>query len=236
MSLSGPHTSLQAIKTYLKTKSIDCRWAHVHAFYHGGPEMEVLLRQTMTDVERRKISFPTWQSLHAAVRSVTHGGYFRSLSPGSGEQTSILEEALRSIFIETVDWRRASINLANSINTRLQTDSSARHRILGFGPGSRSLTQALGSDLLEPHVQVVDNFAESLALPAPDDIAIVGLSVNFPGGRGQEQLWETLQGAISTVTEVPKNISLIHPSERQNYQGSSIYADPIVEIPSHEVG
>ena len=51
---------------------------------------------------------------------------------------------------------------------------------------------------------VIDNLAESLAQPAQDDIAIVGLSVNFPGAKGQEQFWQLLASGLSTVAEVSR--------------------------------
>ena len=121
----------------------------------------------------------------------------------------LLEEALRSIFIEKVDWLGTSANIRASIKDRLQGDSSAAYRIIGLGPGSRSLLESLKGDFIHPGLKVVDNFAESLALPAPDDIAVVGLSVNFPGAKGQEQFWQLLSAGVNAVTEVSEFRTLI---------------------------
>ena len=202
MSLSGCGSSLRSIKTYLKAHSVECRWAHVHALYHRGLEMKKAMEATICDAERRKISFPSWKALHSPIRSVADGKLMSptpSLPPGSG---SPLEEALHSIFIEKVNWRGASTNMRASIRDRLQGDSSASYRVVGIGTGSRSLLHSFRVDPLHPRLRVVDNLAESLSLPAQDDNAVVGLSVNFPGAKGQEQFWQLLTKGVNTVTGV----------------------------------
>ncbi|KAK4244019.1 hypothetical protein C7999DRAFT_35640 [Corynascus novoguineensis] len=202
LSLSSHGTALQKVETYLKARQVECRWAHVHALYHRGPQSENAVREVLKDVERRNISFPDWRSLHAPILSAAGGRHMGPIPATPLASTGLLEQALRNMFIDKVDWRRTSANLRDHVTERLRGDSLAAYRIIGLGPGSRSLLKSLGGDSLPTGLRVVDSFAESLA-PAPDDIAVIGLSVNIPGGKGQDQFWQLLSGAMTTVTEIP---------------------------------
>jgi hypothetical protein len=197
---------LQNIKTYLNARAIECRWAHIHALYHrDSPQSEAAVGAILGDVERRKISFPGWKALHAPVLSAADGRHMSpNLDPSTplASSTGLLEQALRDMFTQRVDWKRTSANLRDSITARLRGDSSAAYRIIGLGPGSRSLLEPLQRSSLLPGLSVVDDSALFLA-PAPDDsIAVVGLSINVPGAKGQQQFWELLSRVGSTVTEV----------------------------------
>ncbi|KAL2137587.1 hypothetical protein VTI28DRAFT_8982 [Corynascus sepedonium] len=202
LSLSSHGTTLQKVETYLKARQVECRWAHVHALYHRGPQSENAVRAVLKDVERRNISFPDWRSLHAPILSAAGGRQMGPIPATPLASTGLLEQALRNMFIDKVDWRRTSANLRDHVTERLRGDSLAAYRIIGLGPGSRSLLKSLGGDSLPTGLRVVDSFAESLA-PSPDDIAVIGLSVNVPGGKGQDQFWQLLSGAMTTVTEIP---------------------------------
>jgi hypothetical protein len=162
--------------------------------------MEETLRLTIKDTERRKIKFPTWESLQVPLRSAADG--VRRDAELNSRRHTLLETALRSIFVDKVDWRNSSENLQESLHSLLARDSAAKIRILGLGPGSRSLVHSLKDLPNQPNVETVDNWAEYLSQPSPDDIAIVGLSVNYPGSKGQDKFWDTLYKAKSTVSEV----------------------------------
>lgn len=210
LSLSGYAADLQDVKTYLEGRSVECRWAHIHALYHGGSKSKRAVEATLSDAARRNIKFPGRKSLHASVISSADGKRMGSASAAAdlsiqeGETTTniLLEETLRNIFIDAVDWKTATASIKTSILDRLQGDSSATYRIIGLGPGSRSLLDPFRGDSMPSGLSVVDNLAESLAQPAPNDIAIVGLSVNFPGAKGQEQFWQLMENSLSTVAEV----------------------------------
>ncbi|KAL2018289.1 hypothetical protein VTK56DRAFT_993 [Thermocarpiscus australiensis] len=216
LSLSGHGIDLQNIKAFLNARSVECRWAHIHALYHrDSPQSEAAVRTILSDVERRKITFPGLESLHAPVLSSADG---RHMSPNPSTpltSTGLLEQALRNIFTERVDWKRTSTKLRDSITTRLRGDSSAAYRIIGLGPGSRSLLEPLQGSSPLPGLIVVDDSAMYLA-PAPDDIAVIGLSINVPGAKGQQQFWQLLSGGVSTVTEIPSTRFQVQHSEEAN--------------------
>ncbi|AEO59633.1 polyketide synthase [Thermothelomyces thermophilus ATCC 42464] len=230
LSLSGDAADLQRVKTYLEGRSIECRWAHIHALYHGGSKSKRAVDATLSDAARRNIAFPGRKSLHASVISAADGAHMGSGSdsaaadPGGPEETKtniLLERALRNIFIDTVDWKGTSAGLRASILDRLEGDSSAAYRIIGVGPGSRSLLDPFRGDSAHPGLGVIDNLAESLAQPAQDDIAIVGLSVNFPGAKGQEQFWQLLASGLSTVAEIPPSRFGVHVQDSDEAHGRS---------------
>lgn len=202
ISLSGPGDSLNEVKSRLSVDGIECRWAHVHALFHRGEEMRGVLEQTLRDSETRDISFPDWNSLHSPVRAVTDGDPW---IPGSSRSHCLAEAALRSIFNDQVNWRSTSQKMGDSLCDRFKCDSDARYRILGFGPGSRSLLQFAKELSLQNQLEVIDNVADSLKSPSGEDIAIVGLSVNYPGGRGQKQFWDLLAEGTNVVSEVSES-------------------------------
>lgn len=199
ISLSGPGDSLNEVKSRLSVDGIECRWAHVHALFHRGEEMQAVLEQTLRDIETREIKFPDWRSLHSPVRAVTDGDPW---IPGSSHGRCLAEAALRSIFNDQVDWKSTSQKMGDSLRDRFKCDSDARYRILGFGPGSRPLLQFARELFIQNRLEVIDNVADSMKSASGDDIAIVGLSVNYPGAQGQKQFWDLLAEGTNVVSEV----------------------------------
>ncbi|KAL2163193.1 hypothetical protein VTH06DRAFT_5249 [Thermothelomyces fergusii] len=227
LSLSGHAADLQRVKTYLEGRSVECRWAHIHALYHGGSKAKRAVDATLSDAARRDIRFPGRKSLHASVISAADGKVMGSgPAPAADDEAAanrndsndddktenntennniLLEEALRNIFIDTVDWRTTSAGLRASVADRVRGDSAATYRVIGVGPGSRPLLDPFRGEEAPAGLAVVENLADALAQPAEDDIAIVGLSVNFPGARGREQFWQLMASALSTVSEIPRS-------------------------------
>ncbi|KFA56353.1 hypothetical protein S40293_08749 [Stachybotrys chartarum IBT 40293] len=203
VSVAGPGNSLEAFRDKLAADLIQARWANVHAIYHGGNDMAHVVEEVLGDSKRRNIQFPTWESLCIPVRSVSSG---IRLNPDSESRSdTLLETALHSIFIDRVDWREAGSRLYQAAVNVLDGDSAAKLRIAGMGPGSRALVHALKHLPSHPRLERVDNFAASLSQPRPDDIAIVGLSVNYPDSKDQAAFWEVLEKGRSTVKEIPKS-------------------------------
>lgn len=232
LSLSGRGVDLQHIQAFLRARglSADCRWAHIHAVYHqDSPQSQAAVNTVLSDVERRKIAFPGWASLHAPVLSCADGRHMSPSSNGlnspdgsnpSTPTTSLLEQALRNIFTERVEWKTTSSNLRDSIAARLQSDSSAAYCVLGVGPGTRFLLDPLlqaSSHSPLPGLTVVED-AAMYAAPAPDDIAVVGLSVNVPGAKGQEAFWRLIEAGLSTVGEV-RRLNYPYPSFKRERKG-----------------
>lgn len=161
--------------------------------------MQAVLEKTSRDIETREIKFPDWKSLHSPVRAVTDGDH---LMPGPSSHQRLVDVVLRSIFNDQVDWRLTSHQLSDSLLNRFRCDPDARYRILGFGPGSRSLLQFARDLSPLDRLEVIDNVADSLKSTSGEDIAIVGLSVNYPGAKGVQKFWDLLAEGTSVVSEV----------------------------------
>ncbi|EOD44424.1 putative polyketide synthase protein [Neofusicoccum parvum UCRNP2] len=74
-----------------------------------------------------------------------------------------------------------------------------------MGPNSKSLLRAITCNSNHPRIHVASFVRGATDGPSPDDIAIVGMSVNYPSGKGPEQLWETLEKGLNVVREIPSS-------------------------------
>ncbi|KAL7939401.1 hypothetical protein V8C35DRAFT_326452 [Trichoderma chlorosporum] len=199
ISICGSNSRLNNIKSKLAAENIDYRWANVHAVYHGGNQMQHTLQNTLSDVERRGIEFPNWDMLHIPLWLVTDGSQSSELKT---KGKTLLDTALRSIFIDMVDWRTTSNKIFNFHLKNLDTSSSAKVCLTGIGPGSKMLFHSFQFPK-HPNLDMIESWFDYMSLPSSDDIAIVGLSVNYPGGSDIESFWETIKNGISTVQEIP---------------------------------
>ncbi len=111
------------------------------------------------------------------------------------------------ILLETVNFDAVVSNTFASISsTHEQCD------IVNLGPGStlcKIMTRAIPASMANvvdwardemnhDHVpRPIDQVDE-----APDSIAIVGMSVKFPGADDAESLWDLLENGLNTVSEV----------------------------------
>ncbi|KAJ8133352.1 hypothetical protein O1611_g271 [Lasiodiplodia mahajangana] len=197
-SLSGPGQILADFKSTRIPSSIQCRSAHVHGFYHGSSRMNSAVAQVLSDVETKGIRFPTWDALHAPLRSPTTGD---RMIKGSNSQ-SLLETILLSIFVEVCDWKRSRENLYEEAFNYLEHDRKARYRLLCVGPGTRSLLQAAPA---HNQISVVGTIPEIVEDDTDDMIAIVGMSINYPGANSTEQLWDLLEKAKCTASKIPSS-------------------------------
>lgn len=204
ISVSGRSHDLQELKSKLGAHVAQCRWAQVHALYHGGPKMEELVLLTMRDLELRNIEFATWETLCCPVRSVAHGDHLNNNS-GTHKQ-SLLQTVLKSIFVDKVDWRVSKTRLRELQLQVLRHDEATKLRTIGLGPGSRNLIYLFHDDPSHDMIEDIENWAEYVARPAADDVAIVGLSVNYPGAQSYDELWDLLEKCQSTVSEVSSSI------------------------------
>ncbi|KAI8630829.1 ketoacyl-synt-domain-containing protein [Xylariaceae sp. FL1651] len=200
-SISGSGPQLEHIQANLTTQSIQCRRAQVHGYYHGGREMNKLVQQVLDDVKRRHVRFPTWESLLAPLRSTITGTSLKQTLNSS----TLLETILQHIFIDTVDWRTTQRSLSLSLKETQNETYGFATRIVCLGPGAGSLIHHSVDFTTIPRIKLVDNYMHLLSSPKDDDIAIVGLSANFPCGKGLEKLWDILQKGLSTATEIPSS-------------------------------
>lgn len=171
------------------------RYPHIHGYFHGGPAMEPIVTQVMQDVERRNIRLPTWAMLQAQVRSAATGEILQASSQ------ALVQALLEHIFVDNVDWQSTWRGIqAEAAERKEQDRGNVRIVFLGpntspFQPNARSLTAEGGLECVT---------TKSLAQPqfSDDDIAIVGMSVEFPEGSGKEAFWDTLKAGRSTVRDV----------------------------------
>ena len=159
--------------------------------------MQHIVQQVMEDFRRQDIRFPDWASLYAPVRSATTGEYFQP----SAEGRPLLQLALESIFVDSVDWERSWGAIASTYVDKSHADTGATFRLIGLGPSSKSLFHSSMDRICESGVRLISQFADHVDQAEDDDIAIVGVSSNFPGGNGLDGFWKVIKEAHSCVGE-----------------------------------
>ncbi|KAI1372052.1 hypothetical protein F4677DRAFT_278704 [Hypoxylon crocopeplum] len=199
LSLTGPDPILEEFRSRIIPPNIQCRVAHVHGYYHGGTRMEGVVEELLSDIKRRHIDFPTWDMLRAPVRLSTTG---TSMTTGVDCQ-SLLETAIRSIFVDMCDWKRTREELFDEVVRRLEHDLSARSRIICLGPGARSLVQSTKGVSTHTRLEIIRDLSDLGQEDMSESIAIVGLSVNYPSAKGKEEFWDMLEKGKSAVSEIP---------------------------------
>lgn len=202
VSLSGNGSALEQFKTIVspQTPSAHFRSPHVHGYYHGGIEMAEVVEQVIRDTQTRGIWFPTWQCMRTSVRSAATGVLMAPSTEPDGP--SLLEVALRSILVDTVTWQQTMNSLTTALATTLDEDPDERFRLIGMGPNASSLVRNAKTAVLPAQVVVIDQFSEHIRENPSDAYAIVGLSVNYPSGNGQEEFWATMESGTSTLSSV----------------------------------
>ena len=200
ISLTGPASQLEEFKQGLKSAPIT-KFADVHAWYHGGEQLESTLDEIMKDVKRRNIRFPEFNDLKIPVRSSNDGLIISAASLGSSSYTTLV---VRHLLIQPVDWVKTSQGISSAIQHGLAQNNARRIEIASFGPSSESLFAELRRKDRDQAVTFTDRSAfkhGEVTTGHEHDIAIVGMGVNFPKGKGQDQLWETLSTGLNAVTE-----------------------------------
>ncbi|KND89106.1 putative sterigmatocystin biosynthesis polyketide synthase [Tolypocladium ophioglossoides CBS 100239] len=203
VSVSGPGESLGLFQSTLQSVAPEasCRWGHVHGYYHGSDQMKRVVEEVLTDVQRCRIEFPSWNSLHCLVRSATSGKYFHS----DDEAHPLLQSALRGILVEPVNWKLTQHTITQTYTQRASAEPGNRFRLLGLGPSSKALLHKINTAMLSQGLQVIRQFSEDIASTDCDSIAVIGISANFPSGKGTEEFWSTIVTGKSTATEIPSS-------------------------------
>ncbi|MCJ1432685.1 hypothetical protein MMC27_002042 [Xylographa pallens] len=207
ISISGPGPELLAFKAQCSAP-VSANFAHVHASYHGGIGMQGVIDEVCHDIDDRDITFPRLVEGQKPIRSTLDGSY---LTSSEHSNRSFTIEALRLLLYSPVDWHRTMEMMSTSVNVLLDKDPTMTVQMSSIGPNTNSLLYGIKRDPnMNTRAQVIDHthVAEALkAVPlyARNDIAIVGMGVNFPKGKGLNELWETLSSGLSTVEEIPKS-------------------------------
>ncbi|KAL1636985.1 polyketide beta-ketoacyl-synthase [Diplodia intermedia] len=200
VSLCGEGQTLEEFKSKQLPSSASSRFANIHGYYHGGDNLQETLETVMQDAQRRAIRMPSWEALQVPVRSTLDGKFLDT----NRSADSLLKVVLGNYFTGRVDWDTTSEVLIRETVERLTRDPKLRYNILALGPNSRSLLRAFNTAPTHPKLRIGDLHSAADG-PSPDDIAIVGMSVNYPSGKGPEQLWETMEKGLNVVREVPSS-------------------------------
>lgn len=160
--------------------------------------MEPSLFRVLDDVRRREIRFPAWDDLKARVRFITDFSSFRP----QDKSISLLEAVLRMILVEEINWDSVAKQLLNALKRDLESSSAARCRVLAMKPNSRPLLRTMRDEQHCSRLEIKEFSPITETMATNNDIAIVGMSVNFPSGKGQDQLWDTLERGLNVVEEV----------------------------------
>lgn len=208
ISVSGPKADLCTFRSYLEnTSTLTTAFAHVHGWYHGGEQLELVVHQVSEDLTRRSITFPGPAQRAKPIQSTLDG------SPFIEDESSFHELPLwltRHLLVHCVDWQNTAAGVASSVRSLLEREPCGDVEVISFGPSSGALFPTF--EPLEPRVKLVDrsSFIPSgqvsvLSADHKDDVAIVGMSVQLPRGRGTEELWETLSQGLNAVETIPES-------------------------------
>lgn len=171
----------------------------VYGLYHGGDSSISVVDEILRDAKIRKISFPEFHSLHTPIRSSAHG---KHISPAVSN-LSLIETALRNMMTDCADWQETWCN-ATATSSPEGACETARVEVHAFGPHSPSMLNS-GNVGSNNTVEVVDHSklrSDNTNFCPSDGIAIVGMSVEFPGGDNKDALWEVLENGLNMVQEV----------------------------------
>ncbi|KAJ4267111.1 polyketide beta-ketoacyl-synthase [Fusarium torreyae] len=208
VSVSGPTSDLLALQEELREISeVTTTFAHVHGWYHGGSQLEPVVSSVQREIDRRDIHFPQCSQPMKPIYSSLDGTRFDDLNDSSGELSVWLA---RHLLVHCVNWPETSHAIAADIQSILQQDSDKTIEVLGLGPSSGSLFPKFEPQ--DPRIRCLDVSSfkagkkfSSQSSNCPNDIAIIGMSVQLPKGENTSKLWETLSHGLNAVQEIPES-------------------------------
>jgi hypothetical protein len=205
VSVSGPRGDLSAFRVQA-VPDLVTTFAHVHGWYHGGDQLEGVVHEVLEDLRRRAVSFPSCSTPPKPIRSTLDGTLFDASNTDASE---LLRWLVQHLLVHCVNWSDTAHEIAASVRGLLEREPAAVVKLLSFGPGSGSLFPDFQP--LDPRIELLDispfraSRKSRLSCDHQDSIAIVGLSVHLPKGKGTEELWETLSQGLSAVQEIPES-------------------------------
>jgi hypothetical protein len=205
ISVSGPSSELNEFR--LKAvPDLATTFAYVHGWYHGGEQLESAVDEVLEDLQRRKVTLPSCSSSAKPIRSTLDGTLFDTSNLDS---LQIFSWLARHLLVHRVNWSDTTLQIAASSRKLLEDEPASIVKLLAFGPSSGNLFPQFG--IMDPRIELLDlspfgvKRKSSLSRDYQDSIAIVGLSVNLPAGKGTEQLWQTLSEGLNTVQVIPES-------------------------------
>lgn len=163
----------------------------VHALYHGSVLGISVLEKVFQDVEREGIVFPSTSDLKKPLLSCRDGRLLES-SP-----TRLLDYILRIILVDSIDLYATWSGLIEVVRS-----SSSDWIVMAVGPGANGLLGIVSRDLPHPPKASLMDLSGLEQDQSESAFAIMGMSVNLPGGSSKEEFWSTLENGLNTVDEV----------------------------------
>ncbi|PLN86967.1 hypothetical protein BDW42DRAFT_198421 [Aspergillus taichungensis] len=179
-TITGTASALEAFAT---SRQAHADTIPVHGWYHGGEATESVVTQILQDLSRRSISIVSSPSFVIPLRSVVDGSFLTD--PGTD---MLVEYAIRAILTYSLDWQST---------WKMINQNPKKVEVYAIGPYSRSFFKDRTDN-----VHLIDCFKPETPVTAPDDIAIVGMSVNFPGATDKDSLWTNLEHGVNTVEQL----------------------------------
>ena len=211
ISLSGKPSEVAAFRDFIGS-AVAITSLHVNAWYHGGEQLEGVVSEIIQDVNNRDIKFPSFTDLKTTLRS-TCGVATSANHPATNRLAHWL---IRQILVNPVDWFKIWNVILSSTQGMLKRSNTLHFKVISFGPGSESLFAGLISGTMSKNFETIElspfKFNGShYASTNSNDIAIVGMGVNFPKGKDQEELWATISKGVSAVSDVCSPMLFMFP-------------------------
>ncbi|KAL9583818.1 MAG: hypothetical protein Q9212_002491 [Teloschistes hypoglaucus] len=219
ISLSGRPSEISSFRSFLGS-SVATTTLLVNAWYHGGQQMEKVVHKVMQDIDHRNICFPTSKNLRTILRSTLDGSAVYAQDPGL---QTLAQWVVRQMLVHPVDWPSVSQGIVSSMREKLLINPKLQFKAISFGPSSDSLFGELADKSLRNNLELINAspFKSSIfntRSSNPNDIAIVGMGVNYPKGKDQAELWTTLSQGLSAVSDIPQSrfdISQFYGTEKK---------------------
>lgn len=189
-----------------ETVPVECRVraAEIFSLYHNGALLESVRDQVLQDLSRCGHLLNTELQFAAPLLSTVSGDpLVFSSTPKFKEIASAI---LDMMFIHEVDWDTVQNSIASLTKSAAMAGPVS---IINYGPGLGMSTTAF-RHIMENKVDIISG-SELNKLASPqatksgfdtDDIAIVGMAVDFPGATDANALWEGLTKGMNSCTEV----------------------------------
>ncbi|GAB0138039.1 t1pks [Epichloe bromicola] len=208
VSVSGPVSDLCAFQRHLQLiPNMTTTFAHVHGWYHGGDQLEVVVQQVLEDLSRRAISFPSSSTAMKPIYSTLNGTPFEGSTISADE---FLAWLTRHLLVHCANWYDTAREIAESVRKLLEREPGTTVRIFSLGPSSASLFPDFKP--LDDRIALLDlspfktgGKPIETSSVHQNDVAIVGMGVQLPKGRGTEELWETISKGLNAVQEIPED-------------------------------
>nr|POF15331.1 orsellinic acid synthase [Quercus suber] len=207
-TISGCSKDLNNLRDICTTEwKLPTRSLHIHGCYHGGPALQGLVEIIFGDMRHHNINFPRFEDLKRPLLSPSNGS---RLEPANSNGKSLLELLLDLILVDSFDWMSVSRNIAAQINSTMEGNQDVKVSLTCVGPSSGILCSGIKKRVVVmPGNLVVDDLwltreysGSAAASISSEDIAIIGMAVNMPGGPTTREFWDLLLQAQSTVQEV----------------------------------